>query len=141
MRDNLTREGEIGEMIIRTDLTKKNYIVSHTITASSHYEVIVDIDGELKKVQIKSIKLTDNGVISVPLVNRKNSSVAKNNRGNEHKYVELVDYIAVCIKDTEDIYYIPVEDLPNDKKTQSFRTKYHKGKSQQPLIEKYKELK
>ena len=39
------------------------------------------------------------------------------------------------------IIYIPVEDLPNDKKTQSFRTKYHKGKSQQPLIEKYKELK
>ena len=141
MRDNLTAQGEVGEMMVTMDLTRKGFIVSTPETASSPYDKIVDIDSILKKIQVKSIKLSDNGVINVPLVNRKNSSVAKNGRGQTHSYVELVDIIAVWIKDTDEIYYIPVEDLPKDKTSQGFRTKHHLGKSKYPLITKYENFK
>ena len=138
MIDNLTAQGELGEMMVTMDLTKKGFIVSTPETASSPYDKIIDIDGVLKKIQVKSIKLSESGMISVPLVNRKNSSVAKNGRGQTHYYVDLVDYIAVWVKDTDEIYYIPTNDLPENMTTQSFRTKHHLGKSKKPLITKYK---
>ena len=137
MRDNLTTQGEVGEMMVTMDLTKKGFVVSTPETASSSYDKIVDIEDTLKKIQVKSIKVSDSGIIVVPLVNRKNSSVAKNGRGQTHNYVELVDYIAIWIKDTSEIYYIPVEDLPKDKNSQGFRTKHHLGRSKYPLITKY----
>ena len=140
MRDNLTAQGEVGEMMVTMDLTRKGFVVSTPETASSTYDKIVDIKDTLKKIQVKSIKLSDSGIIVVPLVNRKNSSVAKNGRGQTHSYVELVDYIAVWIKDTNEIYYIPVEDLPKDKNSQGFRTKHHLGRSKYPLITKYEKI-
>ena len=133
MRDNLTAQGEVGEMMVTMDLTRKGFVVSTPETASSAYDKIVDIEGILKKIQVKSIKLSDSGVINVPLVNRKNSSVAKNGRGQTHNYVKLVDYIAVWIKNTDEIYYIPVKDLPKTKGCQGFRTKHHLGRSKKPL--------
>ena len=139
-RDNLTAQGEIGEMMVTMDLTRKGFIVSTPETASSPYDKIVDIDSILKKIQVKSIKLSSTGIIIVPLVNRKNSSVAKNGRGQTHSYVKLVDYIAVWIKNTDEIYYIPTEDLPKDKSVAGFTTKYHTGNSKYPLITKYENL-
>ncbi len=138
MRDNLTAQGELGEMMVTMDLTKKGFVVSTPETASSSYDKIVDVDGILKKIQVKSIKLSESGMIIVPLINRKNSSVAKNGRGQTHHYVDLVDYIAVWIKNTNEIYYIPTKNLPKNMKIQSFRTKHHTGRSKKPLITKYK---
>ena len=141
MRDNLTAQGEVGEMMVTMDLTRKGFVVSTPETASSAYDKIVDVEEVLKKIQVKSMKLSDSGLIIVPLVNRKNSSVAKNGRGQTHSYVDLVDIIAVWIKDTGELYYIPVEDLPKDKDSQGFRTKHHLGRSKKPLITKYEDFK
>ena len=98
-RDNLTREGEIGEMKVQLDLTQQGFVVSVPLSASTNgYDLICDSGNKLFKVQVKSVKKMDNHTITVPLVNRKNSSVAKNNRGQTHRYSELVDYIAVSVK-------------------------------------------
>ena len=141
MRDNLTAQGEVGEMMVTMDLTRKGFVVSTPETASSAYDKIVDVEEVLKKIQVKSMKLSDSGLIIVPLVNRKNSSVAKNGRGQTHNYVKLVDYIAVWIKNTDEIYYIPVKDLPKTKGCQGFKTKHHLGRSKKPLITKYENFK
>ena len=140
IRDNLTREGEVGEMMVTIDLTKKGYIVSTPNTSSSPYDKIVDLHGNLQKLQVKSMRLLKNGCLKVPLRNRKNSSVAKNNKGRSHNYVKLVDYIAVWIKDTSDVFYIPTAVLPKDKSTVLFRSKKHLGRSKAPLIENYTNL-
>ena len=140
MRDNLTRQGEIGEMVVTMDLTNRGYIVSTPETASSPYDKIVDVDGVLKKIQVKSMTLSDTGMITVPLMSRRNSSVAKNGRGKVHSYVELVDYIAVWIKNTLEVYYLPTESLPKGKQTCLFKTKHHLGASKAKLIEEYVKL-
>ena len=93
MRDNLTREGEIGELRVQLDLTEQGGVVSVPASASTNgYDLIYDdpVRAELLKIQVKSCKPNDKGMITVPLVNRKNSSVAKNNRGQTHRYAEQV---------------------------------------------------
>ena len=121
-RCDLTREGEIGEMITQLDLTKQGYVVSTPITASTPgYDLICDKNGELKKIQVKSLKPSDKGKVTVPLVNRKNSSVQKNGRGQTHRYSELVDFIAVSIKGTDDVRYLPCGILNTTATSQTFR--------------------
>jgi hypothetical protein len=129
-RDNLTREGEIGEMKVQLDLTQQGFVVSVPLSASTNgYDLICDSGTELLKVQVKSVKKNANGSVTVPLVNRKNSSVAKNNRGQTHRYSDLVNYIAVSVKKTDDIYYIPTSILPQDKTTETFLLPEYLGRS------------
>ena len=129
-RDNLTREGEIGEMKVQLDLTQQGFVVSVPLSASTNgYDLICDTGVELLKVQVKSVKKNANGSVTVPLVNRKNSSVAKNNRGQTHRYSDLVNYIAVSVKKTNDIYYIPTNILPQDKTTETFLLPEYQGRS------------
>jgi len=129
-RDNLTREGEIGEMKVQLDLTQQGFVVSVPLSASTNgYDLICDSGVDLLKIQVKSVKKNTNGSITVPLVNRKNSSVAKNNRGKTHRYSDLVNYIAVSIKKSDQIYYIPTHILPKDKATETFLLPEYKGRS------------
>ena len=136
--DITTREGLIGELRVQADFLEQGYTTSVPATASCTYDLLVDKGGDLKKVQIKSIKPQENGIITLPLRNRKNSSVAKNGRGQTHNYVELVDIISVYNKTTKDIYHVPTSELPLDKKTYRFKTNEHTGRSDAPSIEQYK---
>ncbi len=129
-RDNLTREGEIGELRVQLDLTQQGFVVSVPLSASTNgYDLICDSGSGLLKVQVKSVKKRANGSIAVPLVNRKNSSVAKNNRGQTHRYSDLVNYIAVSVKESDEIYYIPTDILPEDKTTETFLLPEYQGTS------------
>ena len=142
MRDNLTREGEIGEMRVQLDLTQQGYVVSVPLSASTNgYDLICDTKTRLLKIQVKSMKQSTNNTVTVPLINRKNSSVAKNNRGQTHRYSELVDYIAITIKNTDQIYYISSEELPADKTSETFLLHGYKGASKKKfLTEKHKRI-
>ena len=130
MRDNLTREGEIGEMRVQLHLTQQGGVVSIPLSASTDgYDLIYDKDGVLLKIQVKSVKPSSKGTIVVPLINRKNSSVAKNDRGQTHRYSEKVDYIAVAVKGTEDIFYLPSEMLPATRTSETFLLPDYEGRS------------
>ncbi len=132
MRDNLTREGEIGEMRVTLDLTEQGGVVSIPQSASTDgYDLIYDdpLRATLVKIQVKSCKPNGKGMITVPLVNRKNSSVAKNNRGQTHRYSEQVDFIAVHVKGTSDIYYLPSEILPSNRVSETFLLPHYEGRS------------
>jgi len=129
-RDNLTREGEIGEMRVQLDLTKQGGVVSVPLSASTNgYDLLYDDNDSILKIQVKSVKKKDNGMIVVPLKNRKNSSVAKNNRGQTHYYKELVDFIAVPVKKDERIFYIDAKSLPDGKTSETFLLPEYEGAS------------
>ena len=99
MRDNLTREGEIGELRVQLDLTEQGGVVSVPASASTNgYDLIYD-------------------------------SVAKNNRGQTHRYAEQVDFIAVHVKGTSDIYYLPSEILPENRVSETFLLPHYEGRS------------
>ncbi len=134
-RDILTREGEIGEMSVSLDLTKHGHVVSVPMTASTNgYDLLVDAtsgvnEGKILKIQVKSCKPSPNGMVTVPLINRRNSSVAKNNRGQVHRYSEIIDYIALHVKGDDEIYYIPACRLPPDKTCETFLLPRYSGTS------------
>lgn len=137
--DIKTREGLIGELRVEADFLEQGYMTSKPATASCTYDLLVQYKGgDIKKVQIKSITPEENGIIVLPLRNRKNSSVAKNGRGQTHNYVELGDFISVYNKRTKDIYHVPTSVLPLDKITYRFKTNEHTGRSKAPSIEQYK---
>ena len=129
-RDSLTREGEIGELKTQLDLTKQGLVVSVPLTASTNgYDLICDNGSRLIKIQVKSVKINPNNTITVPLTNRKNSSVSKNNRGQSHRYSELVDFLAVSVKNTDMIFYLPSAILPTDRATETFLLPEYEGRS------------
>jgi len=129
-RDNLTREGEIGEMRVKLDLTEQGGVVSVPLSASTNgYDLLYDDNDSILKIQVKSVKKNDNGTIVVPLKNRKNSSVAKNNRGQTHFYKELVDFIAVSVKKDKRIFYIDAKSLPDGKASETFLLPEYEGAS------------
>ena len=129
-RDSLTREGEIGELKTQLDLTKQGFVVSIPLTASTNgYDLICDCDSKLVKIQVKSVKINSNNTITVPLTNRKNSSVSKNNRGQSHRYSELVDFLAVSVKNTDMIFYLPSSLLPNERASETFLLPDYEGRS------------
>ena len=134
--DEITRDGQIGEYFVKANYLAQGFNTS-TPSIDTYYDLIVDTGDELLKTQIKSIS-PQNGYITVPLVNRKNSSVEKNGRGKTHYYVELVDIISVYNKSTRDIYHIPTSELPLDKTSVRFKTDGIRGRSNAPSIEQYK---
>ena len=146
-RDILTREGEIGEMSVSLNLTKLGHVVSVPMTASTNgYDLLVDAtsgvnEGKILKIQVKSCKPSPNGMVTVPLINRRNSSVAKNNRGQIHRYSEITDYIALHVKGDDEIYYIPSGELPTDKTSETFLLpRYSGSSSKERLTDKWRKL-
>jgi hypothetical protein len=129
-RDDLTREGEIGEMKVQLHLTQQGGVVSVPLTASTNgYDLLCDIGDRILKIQVKSVKKNDNNTVLVPLKNRKNASVAKNNRGQSHSYKDLVDYIAVAIKKDSRIYYIDTSSITSEKDAETFLLPEYEGRS------------
>tara|TARA_R100000008_G_C3526749_1_gene137003 strand:- start:369 stop:803 length:435 start_codon:yes stop_codon:yes gene_type:complete len=142
-RDNLTKEGEIGEMRVQLDLTLKGGVVSVPLTASTNgYDLLCDFGAKILKIQVKAVKKTERNTISVPLQNRKNSSVAKNNRGQTHRYKDLVDFIAVPVKNDKRIFYIDTNDLPDTGASETFLLPEYEGASKKTrLCEKRNNIK
>lgn len=142
-RDNLTKEGEIGEMKVQLDLTEKGGVVSVPLSASTNgYDLLCDFGGKILKIQVKAVRKTEKNTISVPLQNRKNSSVAKNNRGQTHRYKDLVDYIAVPVKNDKRIFYIDTSELPDSGASETFLLPEYEGTSKKTrLCEKRNSIK
>ena len=121
-------------MRTQLDLTMQGYVVSVPTTASTNgYDLVCDKGGRLLRIQVKSVK-PNNNKITVPLVNRKNSSVAKNNRGLTHRYADIVDFIAVSVKGTNEIYYIPASMLPPTRQSETFLLPNYAGTSKKKKL-------
>ena len=141
-RDTLTREGEIGEMAVSLTLTKMGHVVSVPMTASTNgYDLLVDMAsgthaGKILKVQGKAVKPQPNGMITIPLVNRKNSSVAKNNRGQTHRYSEITDIIAVHVKGDDEVYFIDSDELPKERTCETYLLPKYSGSSKKQRLTK-----
>ncbi len=63
---NTKNLGDYAEIITAAKFTKQGYIVSKPLSENSTYDLIVDMDGQLKKVQVKA-RSTRNNTISVEL--------------------------------------------------------------------------
>ena len=61
---NTVSIGDIGESFAIAKFTRKNFIVSKPLSNNARYDLIVEINGKLYKVQVKSTNSIKNGKMS-----------------------------------------------------------------------------
>jgi len=101
---NTFQKGNLAESAIIKTALSKGYVVSVPFGDGSRYDLILDIQGELKKVQVKMGCLSkDQSYISF--------NTCSNNKGyNRQGYHGEVDFIAVYNPDFDSCYLIPIEE-------------------------------
>ena len=121
MFDNLppVTQGTLGLSYAIAYLTKQGYNVSVPLVDNQSYDLVCEIDGDLKKVQVKSTRTKENSNYCVQL-----RSIRANRTGNTvHKFDnKSCDYL-LAVTELGDIYFIPTSEVKS-KSTLSLGEKY-----------------
>ena len=107
VKRNTKQVGDVSESAVITALIKCGYEVSIPFGENHRYDVIVDKDGVLSRVQIKSGRLR-RGVIDYAAC----SSHFHRKGQNYRSYQGEVDYFGIYCKDTDEVYLVPCADAP-----------------------------
>lgn len=98
-------KGSIGQAFIVAHLLESGYNVLLPATAGLPYDIVVERDGQYRRVQCK-YRTAEAGAIKVP------------KRNSDHRGFETVAYskanidaFAVYSPDSRQVYYVPVEEL------------------------------
>jgi len=132
------KQGELVELRFYLTAYEKGWVVSKPFGDNAKYDFIVDADGKLSRVQVKSTLVLDRG-------NRQNryALVAASGCKNKIAYSNTtIDFLAIYIIPAETWYIIPIEEVEGKKKLH-FRPfdsastgKYEKFKSAWELFKK-----
>ena len=103
MKKNTVRQGEISEQIFATKcFVEYGYMVSQP-NGTTDYDLVVDVNGSLKKVQVKSSK-KGNGNINIC----KGTNAVKSGKQGKYPYPEeSIDFFAIHNIPKNDWYIIP----------------------------------
>ena len=107
---NSKTKGDISEAVIIAEFLKEGIPVSKPFGDNQPYDLIIDILGNLKKVQIKTGRIV-NGCIYFRSSNSINTFLQKNKRRQSYK--GKVDYIAVYCPENDGKYLININDCTN----------------------------
>ena len=121
MFNNLTpvTQGSLGLSYAIAYLTKKGYNVSVPLVDNQSYDLVCEVEGELKKVQVKTTRAKQNSNYCVQI-----KAVRPNRTGNSiHKFDNTsCDYL-LCVTEEGNIYFIPTSDI-EAKNSLSLGSKY-----------------
>ena len=107
----LSNQGDLGELILTTELVSRGLVVSIPFGSSHHYDLVVENrEGELLKVQVKSTRVFKNKY-SCKFV-------------GVSKYIDKVDVVAFLCKDTW--YFYDNEMLKKFRKLQTVTINFKK---------------
>ncbi len=119
-------QGIIGEAGVIFEFEKRGITVSIPFGDNSPYDIIIDVNGSLYKVQIKTSADTNNKVtvfnIKKTRINRKRNVVSYYTK-NE------IDYFVLYSIHFKEAYMIPVEEAPNT----SIKIRHDKAKNNQNM--------
>jgi len=103
--------GETSEARILYELKSLGYTVSTPFGDNAKYDLIFDAGSELHRVQIKTGKLQDNGVVSF----KTRTAGHNNTEGTYHKEYDSddVDLFIVFCPQNDGIYAIDIEEAPD----------------------------
>jgi len=100
---NTKLKGDIGELIVAHNLLKKGWSVSMPYGENNRYDLIIEKDGLMKRVQVKACTPKD-GVLHVNCRSSNNWSVIK--------YTEKdFEILAAVDLNTEIVYYISSKNI------------------------------
>lgn len=97
--------GELSELIVAVSLSRAGYFVSKPLGESTRYDLVIDKDGTLSRVQVKTGRLR-NGAI---LFNTYSSHYHRQG-GSCKPYTNDVDFFGVYCPQLRSVYLIPIED-------------------------------
>jgi len=107
------RKGDLGELKVAADLLSKGYQVAIPFGEDSKYDLIVDRQGNLERVQVKCTK-SDGQKIIVPC--------RSSNNWNVIKYTErMFEWLAIYDITTDSCYYIPSKIMKNGRSAINLR--------------------
>lgn len=120
--------GDIAELKFMVLMREMGHTVCKPMSHHSRYDFIIDMDGQMKRVQVKSTNYkaktkSDNGYVCHSYTQRR-----------KRRYLlSEIDFIAVYIRDYEAWYMIPMNEI----KSESIKLYPHKVDSK-GKYEKYK---
>lgn len=106
-------KGDITELLVSARLLGLGYIVSKPLTQDSKYDLIVDINHKLIRLQVKTARLNDS--VRGESIKFNCRSTTNNVRECKQRYysAEDVDYFATYWKN--EVYLIPVSECSAEK--------------------------
>ena len=105
-------KGDITELLVAAHLLELGYVVSKPLTQDSKYDLIVDIQHKLVRLQVKTARLNDSISESIRFNCR---STTNNVRECKQRYysIEDIDYFATYWKGK--VYLVPVNECSAEK--------------------------
>ena len=104
----LKTKGDTAEMMVAADLVKRGYRVAFPFGEDSSYDLIVERDERLERVQVKYAESRD-GVIEVRC--RSHSLTNGKIRQTKRYTAKMIEWLAVYDRNTDCCYYIPAVEL------------------------------
>ncbi len=92
-------KGDVGELVVAAELTKNGWQVSFPYGENSRYDLIIEKDGVMKRIQVKAVT-PKNGVLHVNCRSSNNWSIVHYN-DKHFEVLAVVDLIS------NKVYYIP----------------------------------
>jgi len=91
-------KSNIAELAVATECSKKHWVVCFPHGENTPYDLLVDTNTEILKVQVKYISIDNN---TIPIRFTSSTGV---------KYKDTVDVIAVYCPDNNNVYWIKLKD-------------------------------
>lgn len=107
---NTKDKGDISEAVIAAEFLKLGIPIAKPFGDNQPYDLIADINGTLKKIQIKTGNL-NNGCVRFNTSNSINTNILKERKSENYK--GKVDYIAVYCPTNNSCYIINIDKTTN----------------------------
>ena len=107
LTDHPVDVGHRSEAAILAELVKRGYRILLPFGVNQRYDLVLDCDGRLLKVQVKTGRLRD-GVIRFSAV----STQSNTNGTRRRHYTGEVDLFIVYCPDNKRVYVIPAREVP-----------------------------
>ena len=104
---NPTQIGDISEAIVRARFIENGYVVLVPLNSGLRYDIAVEKDAIFRRVQIKTGRLLNSGVI---LFNT--SSLDPITRNSQLNYYGDIDWFAMYCPQNRKVYLMNVNDVP-----------------------------
>ena len=114
--DKLSK-GDISESVVSSELLRRGYVVSRPLATCS-YDLVAEIDGELKKIQVKSAFAKENSYGSkayyanLTKTGRTYDNGEKSNK-SEYYTSDEVDIFAIYVLDCNEVFIFSFDEAPN----------------------------
>jgi hypothetical protein len=104
----LKTKGDMAELMVAADLIKRGYRIALPYGEDSDYDLVVEREGRLERIQVKYTESRDN----VVKVKCKSHSLTNGKiRQTKHYTAETIEWIAVYDRITDRCYYVPATEL------------------------------